>query len=81
MAAKNFRQRQREQIQELEKKLEELEKTNRDYRTRTDALEAEKNILVSQLQYFQNFMTRAMTTAYRNSPPVQKPDANPNKQN
>ncbi|KAJ5071683.1 basic-leucine zipper transcription factor f-related [Anaeramoeba ignava] len=67
-AAQAFRQRQKQLIDDLEEKVEKLENENAEYRTRTEALEAERRVLASQLEYFQTFMTRAMSLAYRNSP-------------
>eukprot|EP01097_Dermamoeba_algensis_P001917 TRINITY_DN1753_c0_g1_i1.p1 TRINITY_DN1753_c0_g1~~TRINITY_DN1753_c0_g1_i1.p1 ORF type:complete len:132 (+),score=35.44 TRINITY_DN1753_c0_g1_i1:59-454(+) len=63
-AAQQFRQRQREYISELESKVQGLNTTNSEFRSRLDDLDKENKLLKDQLAYLRNFIGKAVTFAY-----------------
>jgi hypothetical protein len=55
-AAQLFRQRQKQRVHDLEKKVEELSVSNNEYRTKVEILSFENRILRDQLTYLRNLI-------------------------
>lgn len=71
-AAQLFRQRQKNYIQDLEKKVEGLISENHQFTSKAELLESENRLLRDQLTYLRGFLSQIMTMAF----PVQAPAFN-----
>ncbi|KAJ6236017.1 cyclic amp response element-binding protein a [Anaeramoeba flamelloides] len=63
---KNYRTKQKEYMDTLEGRVEELENENTGFRIKESALKSEINTLSEQLDYFQGFMNKMMSLVYKN---------------
>ncbi|KAJ3452636.1 cyclic amp response element-binding protein a [Anaeramoeba flamelloides] len=63
---KNYRTKQKEYMNTLEGRVEELESENTGFRIKESALKSEINTLSEQLDYFQGFMNKMMSLVYKN---------------
>ncbi|KAJ3449586.1 cyclic amp response element-binding protein a [Anaeramoeba flamelloides] len=63
---KNYRTKQKEYMDTLEGRVEELESENTGFRIKESALKSEINTLSEQLDYFQGFMNKMMSLVYKN---------------
>ncbi|KAJ3446694.1 cyclic amp response element-binding protein a [Anaeramoeba flamelloides] len=62
----NYRAKQKDYINSLENRVEELEKENTGFRIKESGLKSEINTLSEQLDYFQGFMNKMMSLVYKN---------------
>jgi len=69
-AAALFRKRQKEYIQDLEKKVNDLQKENVDYRTKVDLLYSENKLIKDQLIYLRNVISQAISLQFSPNPPT-----------
>lgn len=67
-AAQQFRQRQKNYIQELEKKVDSLVSENQQFTSKAELLQSENHLLRDQLSYLRGFMTHVMS-AFSNKVP------------
>jgi len=67
-AAQQFRQRQKNYIQELEKKVDSLVSENQLFTSKAELLQSENHLLRDQLSYLRGFMTHVMS-AFSNKVP------------
>jgi hypothetical protein len=77
-AAQQFRQRQRDHIDELEKQVQQLLEQRAQYNTQTDVLLAENKLVRGQVQYMREFLTQALTFAFSQNVSRMYPMANTN---
>lgn len=63
-AAQLFRQRQKNYIQDLEKKVEGLNAENHQFTSKAELLESENRLLRDQLTYLRGFLSQIMTMAF-----------------
>ncbi|KAJ3432733.1 cyclic amp response element-binding protein a [Anaeramoeba flamelloides] len=64
--SKNYRAKQKDFINTLENKVDQLEKENTGFRIKESGLKSEINTLSEQLDYFQGFMNKMMSLVYKN---------------
>ncbi|KAJ3449005.1 cyclic amp response element-binding protein a [Anaeramoeba flamelloides] len=65
-ATKNYRTKQKEYMDTLEGRVEELENENTGFRIKESTLKSEIKTLSEQLDYFQGFMNKMMSLVYKN---------------
>ncbi|KAJ3436360.1 hypothetical protein M0812_18417 [Anaeramoeba flamelloides] len=63
----NYRKKQRDQLETLEKQIEKLEQVNREFLVKEAILKTKAKIYKKQLKYFQDFMQNALSLATRSS--------------
>eukprot|EP00029_Vermamoeba_vermiformis_P007660 TRINITY_DN3375_c0_g1_i1.p1 TRINITY_DN3375_c0_g1~~TRINITY_DN3375_c0_g1_i1.p1 ORF type:complete len:279 (+),score=42.72 TRINITY_DN3375_c0_g1_i1:119-838(+) len=77
-AAQQFRQRQRDHIDVLEKQVQQLIEQRAQYNTQTDALLAENKLVRGQVQYMREFLSQALAFAFSQNVSRMYPMANTN---
>lgn len=77
-AAQQFRQRQRDHIDVLEKQVQQLIEQRAQYNSQTDALLAENKLVRSQVQYMREFLSQALAFAFSQNVSRMYPMANTN---
>lgn len=77
-AAQQFRQRQRDHIDVLEKQVQQLLEQRAQYNTQTDVLLAENKLVRDQVHYMREFLSQALAFAFSQNVSRMYPMANTN---
>ena len=77
-AAQQFRQRQRDHIDVLEKQVQQLLEQRAQYNTQTDLLVAENKLVRDQVHYMREFLSQALAFAFSQNVSRMYPMANTN---
>lgn len=77
-AAQQFRQRQRDHIDVLEKQVQQLLEQRAQYNTQTDVLLAENKLVRDQVSYMREFLSQALAFAFSQNVSRMYPMANTN---
>ncbi|KAJ5072592.1 b-zip transcription factor (eurofung)-related [Anaeramoeba ignava] len=73
----NYRTRQKERLVKLEERIRVLKEQRSDYRLKEACLQTEIQTLNKNLEYFQNFISLAMSLAYRSTSDDNEPQNPP----